>query len=132
MTILVVDDDPSIVQLLKEYFFGKGYWVESASDGYSAMVAYRTYKPDLVILDYAMPAGSVGDVFDRLCGGTAGVPEVPVIFLTCRPLQEVAMRVHPGRKVRMLSKPVDLDQLHKTMQGLLPGSAKPPIPPGRQ
>ncbi len=128
MTILVVDDDPYIVRLLKDYLSGNGYWVESASDGYAAMVAYAKHKPALVILDYEMPAGSGGDVFDRLRGGTASA-DVPIIFLTGKSLLEVRVRVPPGPKVRLLSKPVDFAQLDKALQELLPMPAKPPVPP---
>ena len=124
MIILVVDDDPYIVTLLKEYLTAYGHWVEKASDGYGAMVAFAKHKPELVILDYEMPAGSGGDVYERI-RGQEGSTAVPVIFLTGRSLSDVRMRVPPGQKVRFLSKPVDFDKLDAAMREFLPGPAKP-------
>ena len=124
MLILIVDDSTFILALIKDHLSKKGYWVESASDAYGAMVAFVKYKPALVILDYEMPAGSGGDVYERI-RGQEGSTAVPVIFLTGRSLSDVRMRVPPGQKVRFLSKPVDFDKLDAAMREFLPGPAKP-------
>lgn len=126
MTILVVDDDPLIVALLKEYFSAGGHWVEGAGDGYSAMVALAKHKPALVILDYEMPAGSGGDVYDRI--RAQGGATLPIIFLTGKPLL-AELRVSPGPAVRILSKPVDFPKLDAAIQELLPATGKRAGPP---
>lgn len=54
-TILVVDDDPKIVRLVRSYLEQAGYRVEVAFDGDSALQAIHTLHPDLVVLDLMLP-----------------------------------------------------------------------------
>ncbi len=54
-TILIVDDEPSIVNLVSAYLKPEGYQVLTASDGPSGLKAARAYKPDLIILDIMLP-----------------------------------------------------------------------------
>jgi len=118
VTILVVDDDLSVMQLLWDYLTGEGYNVISASDGYSALAAFAQGKPRLVILDYAMPAGTGRDVLQRIRARVDGA-SVPVIFLTACPLAELQMRMPPSPIVRYLNKPVDFPKLAATIKELL-------------
>ncbi len=53
--ILVIDDEPSILNLVKAYLKPEGYEVYTASDGPAGLKAARVYKPDLVILDLMLP-----------------------------------------------------------------------------
>ena len=54
-TILVVDDEPKIVQLARDYLEHAGYTVVSASDGTEALTRARTDAPDLIVLDLGLP-----------------------------------------------------------------------------
>ena len=54
-TILVVDDEPRIVQLVRDYLEHGGFNVLTAVDGTSALRSARTGRPDLVILDLGLP-----------------------------------------------------------------------------
>src|SRR5258707_4766336 len=54
-TILVVDDEPKIVQLARDYLEHAGYAVVSASDGTEALTRARTDAPDLIVLDLGLP-----------------------------------------------------------------------------
>jgi len=54
-TILVVDDEPKITQLVRDYLERAGYHVRVAHDGKMALGAARTEKPDLVVLDLGLP-----------------------------------------------------------------------------
>ena len=54
-TILVVDDAPNIVELLRLYLEGAGYATLVATDGPSAVEAHRKHRPDLVVLDVMLP-----------------------------------------------------------------------------
>ncbi|MCX5796149.1 MAG: response regulator [Elusimicrobia bacterium] len=121
VTILAVDDEPIVLQLLKDYLEGVGYNVLIAGDGYSAISMFAQGKPRLVILDYNMPAGTGGDVLDRIRGRAEGAM-VPVIFLTAASLAEVQMQVPPAPNVRFLNKPVDFAKLEAAIKELL-GSA---------
>lgn len=53
--ILVVDDDPNISELLRIYLEKEGYDVRTAADGNEGVAMFRTYEPDLMLLDIMMP-----------------------------------------------------------------------------
>ena len=54
-SVLVVDDSPSVRTLLKDYLVGQGLSVDSAANGREALMAARRQKPDVILLDLAMP-----------------------------------------------------------------------------
>ena len=53
--ILVIDDEPSIVNLVTAYLKPEGYEVYTAADGEAGLKAARTFKPDLIVLDVMLP-----------------------------------------------------------------------------
>ena len=55
LTILVVDDEPTLVETLAELLTWEGYRVVTASNGRLALASMRAARPDLVIMDYMMP-----------------------------------------------------------------------------
>jgi DNA-binding response OmpR family regulator len=79
-TILVVDDEPKIVKLVRDYLERAGFGVRIAADGKSALSLAWTEKPDLVILDLGLPQMDGLDVTREL----RKVSNVPVIMLTGR------------------------------------------------
>jgi diguanylate cyclase (GGDEF)-like protein len=80
-TVLVVDDDPSVAELLRRTLEHGGYEVVRASSGAQALLQVEELKPDLILLDITMPAMDGLEVKARLNQRetTAGIP---VIFLT--------------------------------------------------
>src|SRR2546430_6530671 len=79
-TILVVDDEPRIVQLVRDYLEHGGFTVLTASDGPAALRTARTGRPDLVVLDLGLPGLDGLDVARSL----RREGEVPIIMLTAR------------------------------------------------
>jgi two-component system alkaline phosphatase synthesis response regulator PhoP len=79
-TILVVDDEPRIVQLVRDYLEHGGFTVLVASDGAAALRSARTGRPDLVVLDLGLPGLDGLDVARALRRDG----EVPIIMLTAR------------------------------------------------
>ena len=79
-TILLVDDEPRIVQLVRDYLEHGGFTVLVASDGPSALRTARTGRPDLVVLDLGLPGIDGLDVARALRRDS----EVPIIMLTAR------------------------------------------------
>jgi DNA-binding response OmpR family regulator len=53
--ILVIDDEPTIVNLVQAYLKPEGYEVFTATDGPSGLKAVRAFKPDLIVLDVMLP-----------------------------------------------------------------------------
>jgi two-component system alkaline phosphatase synthesis response regulator PhoP len=78
--ILVVDDEPSIVNLVSSYLKAEGYQVYTASDGQAGLKAAQSYKPDLVVLDIMLPGLDGLEVLSRLRRES----DVYVILLTAR------------------------------------------------
>ena len=79
-TILVVDDEPKIVQLVRDYLEHAGFSVITASDGAGAIRSAGTGHPDLIVLDLGLPGLDGIDVARTLRRDTA----VPIIMLTAR------------------------------------------------
>jgi two-component system alkaline phosphatase synthesis response regulator PhoP len=79
-TILVVDDEPKITQLVRDYLERAGFGVVTAGDGREALMRARTEHPDLVVLDLGLPQLDGLDVTRRLRRDA----DVPIIMLTAR------------------------------------------------
>ena len=83
--VLVVDDEPSITELVALALRYEGFTVEKAATGRAALAAVEAFKPALIILDVMLPDLSGLNVFQRL---SAEGRKVPVIFLTARDATE--------------------------------------------
>lgn len=79
-TILVVDDEPKIAQLARDYLERAGFAVLTAGDGKSALATARAEKPDLLVLDLGLPGMDGLDVARALRKDS----NVPIIMLTAR------------------------------------------------
>lgn len=78
--ILIVDDEPAIVDLIKTELEFEGYDVETAYDGQSAVDKARSYNPNLIILDIMLPKKNGYDA----CKEILGFMDVPIILLTAK------------------------------------------------
>ncbi len=78
--ILVIDDEPSITNLVSAYLKPEGYELYTAADGPSGLKAARAFKPDLVILDIMLPGMDGLELLSRLRRES----DVYVILLTAR------------------------------------------------
>ncbi len=78
--ILVVDDDPTVAEVVAGYLVRAGYRVDRAGDGPAALARAAAYRPDLVVLDLMLPGMDGLEVCRRL----RGHGPVPVIMLTAR------------------------------------------------
>ncbi len=79
-TILVVDDEPKIVKLVRDYLERAGFAVRAAADGAAALDLARTEKPDLIVLDLGLPKLDGLDVTREL----RKTSRAPIIMLTAR------------------------------------------------
>lgn len=79
-SVLIVDDDVKLVQLLKTYFDKEGFITYTANNGLDALQDVREKKPDIVILDLMLPGLDGWDVCRRIRRDN----DVPIIMLTAR------------------------------------------------
>ncbi len=78
--ILVIDDDANICELLRIFLENEGYKVKSASDGQEGIMAFKTYEPDLVLLDIMLPKKDGWQV----CREIREMSQKPIIMLTAK------------------------------------------------
>ena len=79
-TILVVDDEPKIARLARDYLENSGFEVLTSGDGNQALAIARQEKPDLIVLDLMLPGMDGLDV----CRALRRESDVPIIMLTAR------------------------------------------------
>lgn len=115
MRILVVDDDPEILSLLRRGLAYEGYAVDTASDGTEALSKAREREPDLVILDIMMPGIDGIEVSRRLRQASG----IPILMLTAK--GTVADRVAglDSGADDYLVKPFAFDELLARVRALL-------------
>ncbi|MFI8667801.1 response regulator transcription factor [Qipengyuania sp. NPDC077410] len=81
--ILIADDDPILVEILKFRLEGAGYSVKTTSNGEDALAAAREKAPDLIVLDSMMPIMSGPEVLTELKSDNE-LCDIPVVMLTAR------------------------------------------------
>jgi len=116
-TILVVDDDPDIVDYLASYLEDQGFEVSTANRSSSALAAMDEVQPDAVILDVVLPGKSGLDLLVTIRQHSQW-SEVPIVVLTGNDsvIQDDGKAYLSGHDLergpdRVLSKPVDRQEL---------------------
>ncbi len=113
-SILVVDDDPDVRDFIAASLSDYGYHVRAAADGEAGLIAFAEERPDLVILDYAMPGLSGGEVAARILERVQGQP---ILFVSGYSESEAIARAAPD--ARMLAKPFRPDTLDAAVREAL-------------
>lgn len=83
-TILVIDDEPQIVEICCDYLTAAGFAVRTAADGLQGLAAARRERPDLIVLDLMLPGMDGLDVCRELRRDSSALAAVPIIMLTAR------------------------------------------------
>lgn len=108
--LLLIDDDPNLILLIKDYLEFRGYEVIPASNGREGLEAMRNFTPDLIICDVMMPEMD-GYTFVETIRSNPATDWIPVIFLSAR--GQTADRVRgltTGADVYMV-KPLEPEEL---------------------
>ena len=106
--LLVVDDEPDIVELLAASLRFAGFEVGTAASGQEALTLAASFRPDLVILDVMMPGLDGFSVLSRLRGEGH---HVPVLFLTARDATEDKVRGLTTGADDYVTKPFSLSEV---------------------
>jgi CheY-like chemotaxis protein len=120
--ILLVDDEPSVLELLGESLRERGLGVEQFSDPRGALAAFRQdpSRFSLVIVDFNMPALDGRDVIREI--GTVDA-RVPVLLMTGQ--EDVQVKdLASGRRLRLLLKPFRSDGLFRAVEGVFAPEAR--------
>lgn len=114
--VLVADDDPSILEILKLGFRTKGYEVITASDGKSAIQAIEQNRPDLLVLDIEMPHLTGIEVLRHL---RKDWPTLPVVIMTAHGTISLAVEAMKEGATEFITKPFEMEQLLLVIQKAL-------------
>jgi len=114
--ILVVEDDPKLLSLIRRGLAFARYEVEPSEDGESALIRAREQPPDLVVLDVMLPGLDGLEVCRRL---RAGVPGLPILMLTARGRVPDRIAGLDAGADDYLVKPFDFDELLARIRALL-------------
>jgi two-component system nitrogen regulation response regulator NtrX len=114
-TVLIVDDELSIAEIIAEVLDEEGYVTLLASGGDQAMEILATRRPDLILLDLYMPGMSGLDLLRHLRSAD-GTETLPVVVMTAGTVDTAAL----GRQgaTRVLPKPFEVDALIATVRSL--------------
>src|SRR5262245_46455605 len=123
-TILVVDDDENMRELLRMHLASAGYEVRVAEDGIAAGYLLLRSPPDLIICDVNMPHMD-GFEFIAAVKADTTLPKIPVIFLTSH--EEGDERGRQLGAVGYITKPVRADRLLALVAQHVPGGGTHPI-----
>jgi CheY-like chemotaxis protein len=110
--VLVVDDEPEVRQVLLEFLSSRGYDVTAASGGVEALAFVESEKPDLVLLDVAMPDMDGVETLRRI---VAINPDLAVIMVTANANIGVTSKLLALGAVDYVPKPFDLDYLDQAV-----------------
>jgi PAS domain S-box-containing protein len=117
--LLMVEDDTMVAEGILGAL-GESMVVDVAPTGTSALIALRTFHPDIVILDVSLPDMSGFEVFDHLA---KEFPNLPVIFSTGHADESEVNLLRSDHPVRYLLKPYGTDTLMRVIAELLEGAA---------
>jgi len=105
--ILIVEDDATLQEILRDCLVGEGYRVDVASDGAAAMACVRSSPPDLVLLDLMLPDADGLD----LCPVLRRSGQVAIVILSARAQKADKLKGLSLGADDYITKPFDLDEL---------------------
>jgi two-component system OmpR family response regulator len=114
--VLVVDDEPSLAELLASVLRHEGWDIRTAADGVSAVRAASEFRPDAIVLDVMLPDFSGIEVLRRVRGE---LPHVCVLFLTARDAVEDRVAGITAGGDDYVTKPFSLEEVLARLRGLL-------------
>ena len=113
-SILVVDDDPDVRRFIAEALAEEGFRVRDCPDGKKALEEFASHRPDLVVLDFVMPAMSGADVASRMM---AEVPDQKILFVSGYSETDAIKAIAPDSP--LLPKPFRSDALCRAVRSAL-------------
>jgi two-component system nitrogen regulation response regulator NtrX len=115
-SILIVDDEPSILQSLSGLLADEGFEIETATNGYEGLKIVEDGSPDLVLLDIWMPGI---DGIETLKEIKKNYPTIPVIIITGHGTIETAVKATKLGAYDLIEKPLSIDKVIVTINNAL-------------
>ena len=121
--ILVVDDEPQLIRVLRTGLKSRGYDIRSAADGLAGLELFNDWRPDLVITDLAMP--NVDGL--ELCRRLREISQVPIIVLSAKGEEKTKVEALDIGADDFVTKPFGIDELLARVRASLRRANAPPI-----
>lgn len=122
-TILVIEDEQELCDILHAELTAQGYKVVLAQNGQEGMARLQDMEPDLIICDRAMPVMSGYQLLERIRGVYPQYRNLPFIFLTALSDPRDRHSVTHLEPTAYLAKPVDFNQLNETIKKAISNAA---------
>ena len=116
-TVLVVDDEPSILEVVNILLSSEGYTVLTASNGEEGLQKIREHKPDIVIMDVMMPKMS-GFMVTKVVQKDPELKDIPILLLTATSQMAGGIQLEMPTPYR-LTKPFQPEELIKKIKTIL-------------
>ena len=107
-SILIVDDEPAVAEMLRDIFLTQGYVVDGASNGGDAVMLASLSRPDAVILDIKLPDTTGAEVLAKLQDLD---DSIPVVMLSGSDDEDMARALLKSGAMDYIRKPFQFDQL---------------------
>ena len=115
-SILVVDDDPMVIDLVSQLLGEEGYRIDSAGDGRDALEGLKQHLPDVILLDLMMPRMDGFSVLSAL-QSDATLRDIPVVVLTAKSLSQEERKLLKERSLAVIHKQgLEREQLLKEVE----------------
>ena len=117
-SILVVDDEEPILELICDRLKDSGYYVSAASDGIQAVNSAHMQKPDLILLDVKIPGGGGIGVFEKL-KMSKNTASIPIIFITAYDNEDLRQKLFAKGAKDFIAKPFKFEELIRKVKQAL-------------
>jgi two-component system, sensor histidine kinase and response regulator len=122
--LLIIDDSPDIVALLKVILIAAGYEVRGVLDGLYGMKEALAFAPHLIILDISFPAGGGLPLLERLKTNLR-TKDIPILILTGLEDEDIEAQAFAGGAVSYLLKPIQRQEVVQEVTRLLASHSLP-------
>jgi excisionase family DNA binding protein len=116
--VLIVDDDPIVLEEFREALSGEGFDLDFASDGFEAGRKIYKKKPDLILLDFKMP-GIDGFQVCEILHKDKETTQIPIIAVTVLNSEEDIRRIKKCGVKKYIPKPMDIEKLLISIKDIL-------------
>ncbi len=111
--MLVVDDDPALQTLFKQFLKKAGFGRVVVGNGADALAHAEKQRFDLVFLDLKLPDMPGDELYAEL---KAKHPDLPIVIITGYPDSEILTKILSSGPVTVIKKPIEFDQLNRTVK----------------
>ena len=119
-TVLIVEDDPKSLMLVRDLLQISGYTILEATNGKRGVELAKGKKPDLILMDIQMPVMD-GLKASRILKADEGTKDIPIVALTASAMKEDEMKILEAGFDGYITKPLDTREFLKKVAEYLSG-----------